>query len=135
MNIIDLEREEFLRIPGLGPEETDALVKMIEELTIVEEPAELSSQAPADATPVASGGGPFIADAETETAEAEAVESGLAGLVETEDETAAERAREPATAVADADEQPEEIGDGESTADLAAEAGDEVTAEGEREDQ
>jgi len=58
MEIIDLEREEFLRIPGVGPEGTDTLVKLIEELTIVEEPAELSAEMPPNAKPVASGG-PF----------------------------------------------------------------------------
>ncbi len=58
MEVIDLEREEFLRIPGVGQEGTDALVRLIEELTIVEEPAELSAEVPPDAKPVASGG-PF----------------------------------------------------------------------------
>ncbi len=133
MDIIDLEREEFLRIPGLGPEETDALVKMIEELTIVEEPAELSSQAPADATPVASGG-PFAADVESETVDAEGTESEPAGLAEVEDEAAAERARgEPATAVAN-EPRPDEIGEGASPADVEAELDDEATAENESED-
>jgi N utilization substance protein A len=69
LHIIDLERDDFLRIPGVGGEETDALVKLIEELTIVEEPAELSAVAPLDATPVASGE-PVAPDEEDEEAEA-----------------------------------------------------------------
>jgi N utilization substance protein A len=74
MDVIDLEREEFLRIPGVGPEGTDALVKLIEELTIVEEPAELSAEMPPDAKPVASGGPfpPLDEDEEAESIEAEA---------------------------------------------------------------
>jgi len=55
MDIIDLERDDLLRVSGLGPEEVDNLTKLIEELTIVEEPAELSSEAPPDAEPVATG--------------------------------------------------------------------------------
>jgi len=46
MDIIDLERDDFLKVSGVGPEETDALMKLIEELTIVEEQSELSAEAP-----------------------------------------------------------------------------------------
>jgi N utilization substance protein A len=73
MDIIDLEREQFLRIQGLGPEDVDALVKLIEELTIVEEPSELSEEVPPDAVPVASGD-PIVADDEEAKAEGEAEE-------------------------------------------------------------
>jgi N utilization substance protein A len=69
MEIIDLERDDFLKISGIGQEETTALMKLIEELTIVEEPAELSEEAPPDAVPVASGG-PFAADSDEEDAAA-----------------------------------------------------------------
>ncbi|MGD8700028.1 MAG: transcription termination factor NusA [Gemmatimonadales bacterium] len=75
MDVIDLEREEFLRIPGVGPEGTDALVRLIEELTIVEEPAELSAELPPDAKPVASGG-PFPPLEEDEEAEPGEVAAG-----------------------------------------------------------
>jgi N utilization substance protein A len=68
LQIIDLERDDFLRIPGVSGEETDALIKLIEELTIVEEPAELSAVAPIDATPVASGE-PIAPDEEDEEPE------------------------------------------------------------------
>ncbi len=64
LNIIDLERDDFLRIQGLNPEDADLLAKLIEDLTIVEEPVELSEEAPPDAKPVASGG-PFVDEEET----------------------------------------------------------------------
>ncbi len=38
LDIIDLEREDLLRIPGIGPEEADEIVRIIDELT-EEEPA------------------------------------------------------------------------------------------------
>ena len=100
MNIIDLEREELLRIQGIGPEEADQLIKLIEELTVVEEPTELSSEMPPDATPVASGG-PFKDDVEEaqEVATDEVAEPEAA-----EPEAAEPEAAEPeAAVVADAD--------------------------------
>jgi N utilization substance protein A len=82
MDIIDLDREDFLRVPGLGPEEADALLKLIEELTVEEEPAELSEEAPPDAMPVASGG-PFPeGDAEPEAGETEDAEPDGGGSAE-----------------------------------------------------
>lgn len=36
LDIIDLEREELLRIPGIGPNEADAVLRVIEELTVEE---------------------------------------------------------------------------------------------------
>lgn len=56
LDVIDLERDDFLKIPGVGVEETDELVKLIEDLTIVEEPSEIPSETPAGAVPAASGG-------------------------------------------------------------------------------
>ncbi len=73
MNIIDLERDDFLRITGVGPEDADALVKLIEDLTVVDEPAELSEERPSDARPVATGG-PFRDSEETEESGGEEAE-------------------------------------------------------------
>lgn len=70
LNIIDLERDDFLRIAGLDADDAELLEKLIEDLTIVEEPAELSAQMPADAKPVASGG-PFRDDDEEAEEEGE----------------------------------------------------------------
>lgn len=44
-DVIDLEREDLLRIPAIGPPEADQLVAVIEELTVVEEEGE--AEAPA----------------------------------------------------------------------------------------
>ncbi len=71
MGIIDLERKDLLRINGIGPEEADTLVQLIEELTIVEEPEELPEEAPAEAVPVASGLVPETTSAEETPGEAE----------------------------------------------------------------
>ncbi|MBI1808478.1 MAG: hypothetical protein HYR75_01160, partial [Gemmatimonadetes bacterium] len=32
-DIIDLEREDFLKLPGIAPEEADRIMKLIDELT------------------------------------------------------------------------------------------------------
>ena len=37
-DIIDLEREDFLRLPGIAPEEADRLMAIINELTTDESP-------------------------------------------------------------------------------------------------
>jgi transcription termination/antitermination protein NusA len=50
-DIIDLEREDFLRLPGIAPEEADRLMALITELT--EEGAD--EEAAADSTPGGSG--------------------------------------------------------------------------------
>jgi N utilization substance protein A len=46
-DIIDFEREDFLRIPGITPEEADRLVRVLEELTVVEEEPESAVGDPA----------------------------------------------------------------------------------------
>jgi len=102
LNIIDLERDDFLRVSGIDADDADLLARLIEELTVVEEPAELSSEAPPDAKPVATGG-PFVETTEGE----DAAESEPAG--EQADapgaETAAREGIEPVgeTSLADAE--------------------------------
>src|SRR6476620_12324903 len=50
-DIIDLEREDFLRLAGIAPEEADRLMTIINELTTDEEPeAAAESAAESDAT-------------------------------------------------------------------------------------
>jgi N utilization substance protein A len=123
MNIIDLERDDFLRISGVGQEETDVLIKLIEELTIVEEPQELSAEAPPDAKPVATGG-PFKDDEEDEEGlEAEAAEA----TAESGDEPAEEPEAE--AEVDESAEEPEaeaEVDESASEPEDEAEAGDDV---------
>jgi N utilization substance protein A len=46
-DIIDLEREDFLRLPGIAPEEADRLMAFLDELT-TEEDAEAEGEAPAE---------------------------------------------------------------------------------------
>jgi transcription termination/antitermination protein NusA len=91
LGIIDLERDDLLRILGVGPEEAGALVKLIEELTVVEEPAELSAEAPPNAAPVARGE-PVAANDESEEAGEEASD------VPAAEETADEPGDEPVAA-------------------------------------
>jgi N utilization substance protein A len=42
-DVIDLEREDLLRIPGVGPDEADRVLALIEELTVEDEAGESSS--------------------------------------------------------------------------------------------
>ena len=46
LQIIDLERRDFLGMKGLGEEDADRLLQIIDELTVVEGEAELSEQEP-----------------------------------------------------------------------------------------
>src|SRR5215213_170067 len=46
-DIIDLEREDFLRLPGIAPEEADRLMAFLDELT-TEEDTEAGGEAPAE---------------------------------------------------------------------------------------
>jgi len=90
MNIIDLERDDFLRVTGVGPEETDALLKLIEDLTIVEEQAELSAEAPPDATPVATAEPSVETDDEEDQSGEDADLTATDAAVETADASDAE---------------------------------------------
>jgi N utilization substance protein A len=90
LNVIDLERDDFLRIAGINAEDAELLEKLIEELTIVEEPAELSEEMPADAKPVATGG-PFPdLDEEAEEEAEEEVEEAPADASDSLESEAAE---------------------------------------------
>ncbi len=44
--VLDMERDDFLKVPGIGPEEADRLVELVDELTVVEEPAAAPEVAP-----------------------------------------------------------------------------------------
>ncbi|MBI4408899.1 MAG: transcription termination factor NusA [Gemmatimonadetes bacterium] len=65
-DIIDLEREDLLRVPGIGPQEADDVLRVIEELTVEEGASE----------EVAETGGPTAA----ELAEAREVAAEILGL-------------------------------------------------------
>jgi N utilization substance protein A len=66
-DVIDLEREDFLRLAGIAPEEADRLVAIIDELTTDEDGAEEVSDASAAEVP------------EPAQTKAESVESGTIG--------------------------------------------------------
>jgi N utilization substance protein A len=112
MDIIDLEREEFMRIQGIGADEAELLVKLIEELTVVEEPTVLSSDMPPDATPVASGG-PFKDDEEEESEESE---ESAADDADTEAQATEAGDADEATAVAEAEAEAEAPAEPEAAA-------------------
>ncbi len=44
VDVLDMERDDFLQIPGIGEEEASRLVSLIDELTVVEEAAEAAKQ-------------------------------------------------------------------------------------------
>jgi N utilization substance protein A len=139
LNIIDLERDDFLRIAGINPEDAELLERLIEELTIVEEPVDLSGEIPADAKPVATGG-PFqdIEEEAEEEAVAEAeVEETSAAASDAPESDAAEGGEATVAAAGNGEpiEQAEPAGE-EAAATVedvtpAAEADVEVVAEGE----
>ncbi len=67
-DIIDLEREDLLRIPAIGPEEADAILAMIDQLTVEEEdtaPVADDAGAGGEAAPAA-GGAAATGEAEEE---------------------------------------------------------------------
>jgi hypothetical protein len=82
LQIIDMERPDFLGIEGIGEAEADRLVEVIDELTVVEEPASPDSEEEAG-----EGGG----DAGSEAAAAEAQE-GTSAPDEDENEVPAKEA-------------------------------------------
>lgn len=124
VNIIDMERKDLMRVPGIGAEEADEVVKLIEELTIVEEQAELPENAPPDAAPVASGG-PFVETTEEEeTGELEAVETvaNPGAALEASAAAVSLDSESPAGEAAEAGEPMASTAEDEAGADLAASA-------------
>ena len=45
-DIIDLEREDFLRLAGIAPEEADRIMSLLDELTTEDGPNESEAHAP-----------------------------------------------------------------------------------------
>jgi len=45
-DIIDLERDDFLRLAGIAPEEADRIISLLDELTTEEAPGEESGARP-----------------------------------------------------------------------------------------
>jgi N utilization substance protein A len=117
-DIIDLEREDFIAVEGLGDEGADALVAVIDELTVEEPLPEAQEE---------QGGGAEEADAGPAEATGEAVIEPVvaAADAETGDEEIGDD--EEITGSADADGQP--VDAGEVGGEAEPEAGEEVSAE------
>jgi N utilization substance protein A len=64
-DIIDLERDDLLRIPAIGPADADRIAQLIEEMTVEEEEAE-PQPVPGDGDEAAAEGGEDAGDAGTE---------------------------------------------------------------------
>jgi len=47
-DIIDLERDDFLRLAGIAPEEADRIISLLDELTTEEAPADEPPSSPGD---------------------------------------------------------------------------------------
>lgn len=60
LGVIDLEKEDFLRVPGISAEEAERLVRLIEELTVEEEVA--PAEAVASEGAAAEGDGPVAVE-------------------------------------------------------------------------
>jgi len=102
LDIIDLEKDDFLKVPGLSETEADRLLGIIDELTVVE--GEAGAEAPAEAGSIeATGGdGEVEEDAATETeaeeeapeGDDEAEEDGVEAIAEAEELPEAVQAEE-----------------------------------------
>ncbi|MFP3947537.1 MAG: transcription termination factor NusA [Longimicrobiales bacterium] len=83
LDIIDLEREDFLQVEDLTEEEADALLGLIDELTVVEEPTASSEESEGL---LADLKGEVSQEKEEPVAEAEEVEGAVSAEAEEEDE-------------------------------------------------
>ncbi len=109
-NVLDMDRNDFLQVPGIGPEEADRLEALIDELTVVEESPARSAAAKGEA-----------AEGEGEVAEAES-----GSEVEAEAESDPEAQAEPDP---EAGAQPDSEVEAEAEAAPAADDAEEVEAE------
>ncbi len=99
-NVLDMDRNDFLQVPGIGPEEAERLEALIDELTVVEESPARSAATGGEAA----GGEGEVAEAEAASeveAEAEAEPDPEA---EAEPDSEVEAAAEAAPAADDAEE-------------------------------
>ncbi|HEX7050247.1 MAG TPA: transcription termination factor NusA [Longimicrobiales bacterium] len=78
LDIIDLEREDLLRVGGIGPDDADAILKVIDELTVEESAAEAA---------------PAAGPTEEELAEAREVAAEILGLPLPQEDGAGEEER------------------------------------------
>ncbi len=79
-DVLDMDRQDFLQVPGIGEEEADSLMGLIDELTVVDD---TEAQAAAE-------GAEDAAEAEAEEPSGELVDAGVEAEVEAEVEAGAE---------------------------------------------
>ena len=53
-NVLDMDKQDFLQVPGIGEEEADSLIALIDELTVVEETGAVTEQEPGEEMPASS---------------------------------------------------------------------------------
>ncbi|MGH7483916.1 MAG: hypothetical protein ACRELV_17335, partial [Longimicrobiales bacterium] len=104
LDIIDLEREDLLKVDGVGEEQADQILGIIESLTVVEDSTVEAPRSDSEATP-----------SEAELAEARQVAEEILGMkVEPDESTAAESAEDETGAGVGAGEEDAGAGDDES---------------------
>ena len=113
-DVLDMDRDDFLRVPGIGEEDAAVLLTVIDELTVEDELPEGS--APTGVAKAASAAP--AAESKDEAAAELAVESEAEPVAESEAEPVAESEAEPvaaavaeADATAAADDEPEKASD------------------------
>jgi len=106
--LLDMDRSDFLQVPGIGPDEADTLEALVDELTVVDEAqtegaaaGKAAAEAPAE-TEAAETEAAETEAAETEAAETEAAETEAAETEAAETEAAETEAAEAAAGAADA---------------------------------
>ena len=100
-NVLDMDKQDFLQVPGIGEEEADSLIALIDELTVVDE-----------------------TEAASEGEQAKATEDATA-----EDAAADEPTDEADTGSGDEAEEPEASGDEAEEPEASAAEGEETTEE------
>jgi N utilization substance protein A len=99
-DVLDMDRQDFLQVPGIGEDEADSLIGLIDELTVVDES---EGQAPAEGVEDVSEAGSGKPPAEAVAAEPEAGAEALEGQA---DASLDDGAQAP-EAVADIEPEPE----------------------------
>ncbi|MFQ5537482.1 MAG: transcription termination factor NusA [Gemmatimonadota bacterium] len=121
LQIIDLERGDFLAIPGLSEEDANRLLQLIDELTVIEEPTP-AAEAPAEGGEAAGIFGLTGDPPATEEADAVAGEGAAAGEVEAASKEVEAASKEEEAATVEAEEPAEETGASAEEADAEAAA-------------
>ncbi len=133
-DVLDMEEEDFLDVPGIDDEEADRLVELIDELTIVEEGEDLEEAVEETLQELQAAVEPEVqVSPEDEAAEEEGPPAAVNEGEPAEDES--EEEAEPAAAASGEAPLPSARGEVEAEAEADAEASPEAEAEPEPEDE